>query len=139
MRQAVVQIPLLVKDYDDALHFYTEKMHFEVLEDTDLGGGKRWVVITPPCSKGAAILLTKASKEEQMVRVGNQTGGKVVIFLATDDVWRDYREMREKGIEFIHGPENAPYGTVAVFRDLYGNLFDLIQYAQDNVLAGRLQ
>lgn len=118
---------LVVADYDEAISFYTQKLHFELLEDTQLSPTKRWVLIRPRGSKGSAILLAKAANEEQLSRVGNQTGGRVFLFLHTDDCWRDYHEMVAQNIRFVRTPVEEPYGTVAVFEDLYGNLWDLIQ------------
>ncbi len=118
---------LVVADYDEAISFYTQKMHFELLEDTQLSPTKRWVLIIPKGSSGSAILLAKAANEEQLSRVGNQTGGRVFLFLHTDDCWRDYHEMVAHHIRFVRPPAEEAYGTVAVFEDLYGNLWDLIQ------------
>lgn len=129
MKQSVVFIALVVRDYDEAIQFYTKKLHFTLIEDTYLPEeNKRWVVIAPPGSAGTKILLARASKLEQESCIGNQTGGRVFLFLETDDFWRDYNEMISVGITFIREPKEAPYGTVAVFADLYGNLWDLIQF-----------
>ncbi|WP_428740252.1 VOC family protein [Tenacibaculum sp.] len=128
MKQSIVHIALVVKDYDEAIEFYTEKLSFEVIEDTyQPEQNKRWVVIAPPNSTGTTILLAKASKSEQEKFIGNQTGGRVFLFLNTDDFWRDYNEMTSKGVEFVRAPKKEDYGTVAVFKDLYGNLWDLLQ------------
>lgn len=122
---------LVVADYDDAIAFYTQKLHFTLIEDTVLSPTKRWVVVAPPGSgpDGCCLLLAKAANEEQSSRVGNQTGGRVFLFLYTDDLERDHSEMLAKGIEFVRPPSKEVYGTVAVFKDLYGNLWDLIQPA----------
>lgn len=129
MKQYIAQFALVVKDYDEAIEFYTTKMHFTLLEDTVLSETKRWVRIAPPGSVETCILLAKAASDEQILCVGNQTGGRVFLFLHTDDFWRDYHEMSAKGIRFVREPEQQVYGTVAVFEDLYGNLWDLIQPA----------
>lgn len=130
MKQELVQIALVVKDYDEAIDFYTSKLNFSLIEDTQLSAEKRWVVIAPPGSNGAKLLLAKASNEEQLSSVGNQTGGRVFLFLHTDDFWRDYSRMKENGISFIREPIKEPWGTVAVFEDLYGNLWDFIEPAK---------
>jgi catechol 2,3-dioxygenase-like lactoylglutathione lyase family enzyme len=128
MKQSIVHIALVVRDYDEAIDFYTKKLSFELIEDTyQPEEDKRWVVVAPPNSKGASILLAKASKEEQNNFIGNQTGGRVFLFLNTDDFWRDYKNMIQEGIEFVRDPKEAAYGTVAVFKDLYGNLWDLLE------------
>jgi catechol 2,3-dioxygenase-like lactoylglutathione lyase family enzyme len=128
MKQSIVHIALVVRDYDEAIEFYTQKLKFELIEDTyQPEQDKRWVVVAPSGSKGTTLLLAKASKPEQEPFVGNQAGGRVFLFLNTDDFWRDYNEMVEKGIEFVREPKDAEYGTVAVFKDLYGNLWDLLQ------------
>ena len=127
MQQQIVQLALLVADYDEAIQFYTEKLQFTLLEDTALSETKRWVVIAPPGTAGCRLLLAKAANAEQQSRVGNQTGGRVFLFLHTDDLWRDYHRMIAHQIRFVRGPVVEPYGTVAVFADLYGNLWDLIQ------------
>lgn len=128
MKQTIVHIALVVKDYDEAINFYTQKLHFTLIEDTyQPEQDKRWVVIAPPGSVGTTLLLARASKPAQEPFVGNQTGGRVFLFLNTDDFWRDYNEMVAKGIKFIRLPKEEPYGLVAVFEDLYGNLWDLLQ------------
>ena len=127
MKQEIVQLALVVDDYDEAIQFYTQKLHFTLVEDTVLSETKRWVLITPPGSAGCRLLLAQASTEEQRSRVGNQTGGRVFLFLHTDDIHRDYKNMSEQDIEFVRKPAVEPYGTVAVFKDLYGNLWDLIE------------
>ena len=127
MIRHIAQLTVTVRDYDEALAFYVDKLGFEQLEDTDLGEGKRWVRVRPPGSTGAAILLARAVGGAQQASVGNQTGGRVFVFLETDDFWRDYRRLVERGVAFVRPPREEPYGTVAVFEDLYGNLFDLIE------------
>ena len=127
MKQQLAHIALVVDDYDDAIKFYTEKLYFTLMEDTILSETKRWVLLAPPGSDGCQLLLAKAATDEQKSRVGNQTGGRVFLFLYTDDFWRDYRNMLGKEIVFVREPVTEPYGTVAVFRDLYGNLWDLIE------------
>jgi len=128
MKQQLAHIALVVDDYDDAIAFYTQKLHFTLVEDTVLSDTKRWVVVAPPGST-CSLLLAKAAGEEQRSRIGNQTGGRVFLFLHTDDFARDYADMRSRDIEFVREPVKEPYGTVAVFSDLYGNLWDLIQPA----------
>lgn len=140
MIQSVVNISLVVKDYDEAIDFYTNKLHFDLLEDTyQPEQNKRWVVISPPNSKGTCILLARASKPEQEDFIGNQTGGRVFLFLGTDDFWRDYNEMKSIGIEFVRNPQEQEYGTVAVFKDLYGNLWDLIQFKETHPMFKRVK
>lgn len=128
MRQSIVHVALVVRDYDEAIDFYTNKLHFSLVEDTyQPEQDKRWVVVSPPGSVGTTLLLAKASTAEQEAFVGNQSGGRVFLFLNTDDFWRDYEEMVAKGIKFVREPKNEPYGIVAVFEDLYGNRWDLLQ------------
>lgn len=127
MKQQIVHIALVVEDYDDAKKFYTEKLDFTLLEDTFLSETKRWVLIAPPGVPGCCLLLAKAVGDEQQSRIGDQTGGRVFLFLKTDDFWRDYKNMLHKGVRFIGEPRQEVYGTVVVFADLYGNLWDLIQ------------
>jgi catechol 2,3-dioxygenase-like lactoylglutathione lyase family enzyme len=127
MGQHIAQISLIVKDYDEAIAFYTQKLGFELVQDTPLTEVKRWVLIAPKNSKGCRLLLAKASNAEQFDYVGNQAGGRVFLFLYTDDFWRDYNQMLSVGIEFSEKPREENYGRVAVFKDLYGNLWDLIQ------------
>ena len=127
MKQDIAHIALVVNDYDEAIKFYTEKLNFTLIEDTMLSPTKRWVLIRPKNSDGCSLLLAKAATEEQKSRVGNQTGGRVFLFLFTDDFWRDYNKMLEDEIKFIRPPSEEEYGTVAVFEDIYGNLWDLIQ------------
>ena len=128
MTQSLDLVSLVVRDYDEALAFYVGKLGFTLVEDTPIPEQKkRWVVVAPPGSTGARLLLARASSPEQTARIGNQTGGRVLLFLHTDDFTRDYDAYRRNGIEFVRPPKREPYGTVAVFRDLYGNLWDLIQ------------
>lgn len=129
MKQQLAHIALVVDDYDQAIAFYTQRLHFTLVEDTVLSDTKRWVVVAPPGPPGCSLLLAKAAGDEQRSRVGNQTGGRVFLFLHTDDFERDYADMRSKGIEFVRPPVKEVYGTVAVFSDLYGNLWDLIEPA----------
>lgn len=137
MKQSIVHIALVVRDYDEALDFYLNTLNFELIEDTyQPEQDKRWVVIAPPGSRGTTLLLARASKPEQEPFIGNQAGGRVFLFLNSDDFWRDYNEMVERGIKFIRPPKVESYGTVAVFEDLYGNLWDLLQLNQDHPLAG---
>lgn len=127
MNQRIAHIALVVKDYDEAIEFYTQKLNFQLIEDTKLSEEKRWVLVAPPGSKDCCLLLAKAANEKQLSSVGNQTGGRVFLFLFTDDFWRDYNIMQAKNIHFVRPPHEEEYGTVAVFEDLYGNLWDLIQ------------
>ncbi|MBX2967534.1 MAG: VOC family protein [Cyclobacteriaceae bacterium] len=127
MKQELVHVSLVVDDYDKAIKFYTEKLSFRLLEDTKLSETKRWVRVAPPGSVGCSILLAKASSEEQLSRVGNQTGGRVFLFLHTDDFYRDYESLKQNNVVIVRGPSVETYGIVAVFSDLYGNLWDLIQ------------
>lgn len=129
MKQELANISLIVDDYDKAIKFYTEKLNFRLLEDTPLSETKRWVRVAPPGSTGCSILLAKASTEEQASRVGNQTDGRVFLFLHTDDFYRDYENLKRNNVLIVRGPSIEEYGTVAVFSDLYGNLWDLIQPA----------
>ena len=129
MQQQIAHITLLVNDYDEAIQFYTEKLSFIVVEDTILSETKRWVKIAPAGSNATCLLLAKAANEKEQSRVGNQTGGRVFLFLYTDDIRRDHKNMLEKGIVFVREPAVENYGTVAVFKDLYGNLWDIIEPA----------
>lgn len=140
MIQSIVHIALVVNDYDEAIEFYTQKLHFTLVEDIyQPEQDKRWVVVAPPGSAGTTLLLARASKPEQEPFVGNQAGGRVFLFLNTDDFWRDYREMKDKGIEFVREPKEDAYGTVAVFKDLYGNLWDLLQLKEDHPIMQRMK
>lgn len=132
MHQRIAHIALVVKDYDEAIEFYTKKLDFTILEDTKLDEKKRWVMVAPPGAKECSLLLAKAANEKQSESIGNQTGGRVGFFLFTDDFWRDYNKMVERGISFIREPNEFEYGTVAVFEDLYGNLWDFIQPNEQN-------
>jgi lactoylglutathione lyase len=127
MKQKIGAIALLVRDYDEAIAFYTQKLGFQLLEDTDLGAGKRWVRVAPPAAEEACLLLARADSPEQVAALGNQTGGRVFLFLHTDDFWRDYKVMKASGIRFFEEPRSEPYGTVVVFEDLYGNKWDFIE------------
>lgn len=139
MIQSIVHIALVVRDYDEAIAFYTQKLHFTLVEDTyQPEQDKRWVVVAPPGAPGTTLLLAKASKAEQEPFIGNQAGGRVFLFLATDDFWRDYEEMKALDIRFIREPKEQDYGTVAVFTDLYGNLWDLIQFRPGHPMSARL-
>jgi catechol 2,3-dioxygenase-like lactoylglutathione lyase family enzyme len=132
VKQQIAHIALVVADYDEALAFYTQKLRFTVVEDTyQPAQDKRWVVVSPPGSSGTTLLLARASTPEQAKFVGNQAGGRVFLFLRTDDFWRDYNEMVAAGITFVRPPAEQPYGTVAVFEDLYGNLWDLVQLSSE--------
>lgn len=128
MKQSIVHLALAVRDYDEAIEFYTKTLRFTLVEDTyQPEQDKRWVVVAPPGSDGTTLLLARASKPEQEAFIGNQTGGRVFLFLSTDDFWRDYNEMTDKGVKFVREPKSESYGIVAVFEDLYGNLWDLLQ------------
>lgn len=127
MNQSLAHIALVVKDYDEAINFYTQTLHFKLVEDKVMGPTKRWVMIAPPGSTGTTILLAKAANEEQQSRVGNQTGGRVFLFLYTDDIERDYKNLKDKKVTIVRELENQPHGKVVVFADLYGNLWDLIE------------
>lgn len=128
MQQTILHTALVVRDYDEAIEFFCHKLHFRLVEDTyQPEQDKRWVLVAPPGSSGSSILLARASSPEQESFIGCQTGGRVFLFLGTDDFWRDYSEMRSRGITFVREPKEVPYGTVAVFQDLYGNLWDLVQ------------
>ena len=137
MRQSIAHVALVVSDYDEAIAFFTQKLRFALVEDVyQPEQDKRWVIVAPPGSAGASLLLARASKPEQEPFVGNQAGGRVFLFLSTDDFWRDYHRMASEGIRFVRPPSEQPYGVVAVFEDLYGNLWDLVQYAAPPAPAG---
>lgn len=139
MIQSIVHIALVVRDYDEAIDFYTKKLNFTLIEDSyQPEQDKRWVVVAPVNSQGTTLLLAKASQPLQEEFIGNQAGGRVFLFLATDDFQRDYQQMQDKGIEFVRKPKIVDYGTVAVFRDLYGNLWDLIQFTAEHPMNRRL-
>ena len=128
MRQSLLHVALVVRDYDEAIAFYCGKLQFTLVEDTyQPEQDKRWVVVAPPGSHGTTLLLARASTPDQAAFVGNQSGGRVFLFLETDDFWRDYHAMRDSGIRFVRDPKEAAYGTVAVFEDLYGNRWDLVE------------
>lgn len=140
MVQSIVHIALVVKDYDEAIEFYTKKLNFTLVEDIyQPEQDKRWVVVSPPGSAGTTLLLARASKPEQEPFVGNQTGGRVFLFLHTDDFWRDYHKMVSRGIEFVREPKEQPYGMVAVFKDLYGNLWDFLELKDDHPISQRMK
>jgi catechol 2,3-dioxygenase-like lactoylglutathione lyase family enzyme len=140
MLQSIVHIALVVKDYDEAIEFYTKKLHFTLIEDTyQPEQDKRWVVVSPPGSTGTTILLARASNPEQEPFIGNQAGGRVFLFLGTDDFWRDYNEMISIGIKFVREPKEQSYGIVAVFTDLYGNVWDLVQFDENHPIAQRVK
>lgn len=127
IKQRIANIALVVEDYDDAIAFYTQKLNFQIIQDSDLGGGKRWVQISPPNANGTSILLAKATNEQQKQSVGNQAGGRVFLFLQTNDFWRDYQQMKSQGVEFTEEPRVEEYGVVVVFQDLYGTKWDLLE------------
>lgn len=127
MTRSIASLALVVRDYDEAISFFTEVLRFTLVEDTPMGEGKRWVVVRPSGSQGASLLLARATTPEQSAHVGNQTGGRVFLFLHTDDFWDDYHHLRSHGVKFAGGPREEPYGRVVVFFDLYGNKWDLIQ------------
>ena len=131
MKQQIVHVALVVRDYDEAIEFFTGKLGFTLVEDTyQPAQDKRWVLIAPPGSDNPRVLLARATTPEQEKAIGNQTGGRVFLFLGTDDFWRDYNRMREQGIEFVREPKVESYGTVVVFKDLYGNLWDLVEFTK---------
>ena len=128
MKQSIGYIALVVQDYDEAIHFYVSTLGFTLIEDTYVEAqNKRWVLVAPPGATESRLLLARAVGEEQSTRIGNQTGGRVFLFLHTDDFWRDYKAYKDKGVVFVREPKEEAYGTVAVFKDLYGNLWDLLQ------------
>jgi catechol 2,3-dioxygenase-like lactoylglutathione lyase family enzyme len=138
MRQSIIHVALVVRDYDEAIEFYTKKLRFTLVEDTfQPEQDKRWVIVSPPGSVGTTLLLARASKPEQESFVGNQTGRRVFLFLNTDDFWRDYNEMVSRGVKFVREPKKETYGTVAVFEDLYGNLWDLLELNEDRPTSER--
>jgi len=128
VERSIGLVTLVVRDYDEALAFFVDALGFAVVEDTPLGGGKRWVVVAPPGSQGASLLLAQAVTPEQAAHVGNQTGGRVAFFLHSDDFGRDYQHIQARGVRFAEEPRQEPYGTVVVFYDLYGNKWDLVQH-----------
>jgi lactoylglutathione lyase len=127
MRRTIGYVTLLIRDYAEAIAYFTRCLQFELIENTQLSDDKRWVLVAPPGGTGTALLLAKATTAEQMESIGNQAGGRVLLFLHTDDCWRDYREMSSRGVKFTEDPRTEAYGTVAVFEDLYGNRWDLVQ------------
>jgi catechol 2,3-dioxygenase-like lactoylglutathione lyase family enzyme len=127
MRQKIAHLTLLVRDYDEAIAYYTGVLGFHLIEDTPLGAGKRWVLVSPPGGDGAALLLARATTPAQTERIGSQTGGRVFLFLHTDDFQRDYQALRARGVSFEGEPRQEPYGQVVVFADLYGNRWDLVE------------
>ena len=138
VKQSIVHIALVVDDYDEAIAFYTQTLQFTLIEDTyQPEQDKRWVVVAPPGSVGTTLLLARASKPEQRPFIGNQAGGRVFLFLNTDDFWRDYNELTAKGVKFIRPPKEESYGLVAVFEDLYGNLWDLLQFKPNHPIMQR--
>jgi len=130
MKRHIAHIALVVRDYDEAIQFYTEKLHFTLVEDSVLTETKRWVLMAPGESSECCLLLAKAANAEQEAMIGNQSGGRVFLFLHTDNFHRDYESMVKEGVEFVRGPKVEAYGTVAVFKDLYGNLWDMIEPAK---------
>ncbi|MDP5172090.1 MAG: VOC family protein [Bacteroidia bacterium] len=127
MKQRIAHLALVVRDYDEAIAFYTETLSFTLVEDTRLSESKRWVLVAPPGATETCLLLAQAANDKQKASIGNQTGGRVFLFLYTDDFWRDYHAMLSKGVVFVRPPVEEEYGTVAVFADLYGNLWDLLE------------
>ncbi|NJB71852.1 catechol 2,3-dioxygenase-like lactoylglutathione lyase family enzyme [Saonia flava] len=132
MKQKIAHIALVVEDYDEAIEFYTKKLNFKLVEDTRLTDEKRWVVVSPPGANECSLLLAKAANERQSKSIGDQSGGRVFLFLFTDDFWRDYNAMTNKKVTFVRKPIVEEYGTVAVFEDLYGNLWDLLEPSATN-------
>ena len=138
MKQSIVHVALVVRDYDEAIEFYTKKLRFTLVEDTyQPEQDKRWVVVSPTGSVGTTLLLARASKPEQEAFIGNQSGGRVFLFLNTDDFWRDFNEMVSRGVKFVREPKKETYGTVAVFADLYGNLWDLLELNEGHPISRR--
>ena len=132
MSQHLGLVALLVRDYDEALSFFVDKLRFDLVEDSDLGSGKRWVVVAPPGARETRLLLARAANGAQAAQVGAQGGGRVFLFLYSDDFWRDYGALQTRGVTFREPPRQEPYGTVAVFEDLYGNRWDLVQPSRDD-------
>ena len=131
MNRSIAHVAIVVRDYDEAIAFYVDRLNFELVEDTyQPDQDKRWVVVRPPGDGNASLLLARASTPDQEAFIGNQSGGRVFLFLRTDDFWRDFAALSSAGVEFMRAPKTEAYGTVAVFRDLYGNLWDLIQYSE---------
>lgn len=136
MPQHIAHIALVVDDYDKAIHYYTDILGFALLEDTELSPDKRWVLVAPKGDKGCALLLAKAANEEQQSRVGNQAGGRVFLFLHTDDLQRDYKNYKSKGVSFLREPTTESWGSAAVFEDLYGNKWDLVERNKCSAVPG---
>ncbi len=132
MAQTLGHVTLVVRDYDEAVTFFTCALGFRVIKDIVLGQGKRWILVGPPKSQGTSLLLAQASTPEEVSRIGNQTGGRVFLFLHTDDFWRDYVEMKARNVKFHEKPREEAYGTVAVFEDLYGNKWDLLELKENS-------
>ena len=130
MNRSIAHIALVVDDYDEAINFYTEKLDFTLLDDTPQSETKRWVLVSPKGDGGCSLLLAKGVGDEQRSRIGNQTSGRVFLFLRTDDFWSDYETIKGKGVKFVREPKVEEYGTVAVFEDLYGNLWDLVEFSE---------
>lgn len=130
MAQKIGYVALLVRDYDEALAYFTRVLGFELVEDTPVDTQKRWILVAPHGAQGTRLLLARAASPEQASRIGNQTGGRVFLFLHTDDFWRDYHAMKGRGVNFQEAPREESYGTVAVFEDIYGNRWDLLQLRQ---------
>jgi catechol 2,3-dioxygenase-like lactoylglutathione lyase family enzyme len=139
MPQSIAQVTLLVRDYDEALSYFVDSLGFRVVEDQALPAGKRWLLVAPPGASGPALLLAQAATPEQLQSVGKQAGGRVFLFLHTDDFWRDYRLMLAANVKFLEAPRQEPYGTVAVFEDLYGNKWDLLQPIDSYVVQAQPQ
>ena len=130
--RSIALVALVVPSYDEAIAFYVDVLGFELVEDTDLGDGKRWVRVRPPGTLGATLLLARATTHEQAAAIGHQAGGRVFLFIETEDFWRDYRSLVDRGVELVRATRHEPYGTVAVFRDPFGNLFDLLEPTIDS-------
>jgi catechol 2,3-dioxygenase-like lactoylglutathione lyase family enzyme len=140
MKQSIVHIALVVRDYDEAIDFYVNTLGFELLDDTyQPEQDKRWVVVAPPGGSGSTILLARASKPEQEGFIGNQAGGRIFLFLNTDDFWRDFERLKQRGVRIVREPKQQDYGMVAVFADLYGNQWDLLQLNEDHPIARRVK
>ena len=131
MTRSIASVTLVVRDYDEAIDFFTKTLRFALVEDTPIGDGKRWVRVAPAGSTGASLLLARAATDNQFAHAGDQTGGRVFLFLETDDFWNDYDDMRAHGLRFVEQPRREVYGWVVVFLDLYGNKWDLVQYSKE--------
>lgn len=127
MKRKIAHFALVIPDYDEAIAYYTQILNFVLIEDTPLSTTKRWVLVAPMVDNECSILLAKAANDEQKASIGNQTGGRVFLFLHTDNFYRDYHDLTAKGVEFVREPSKETYGTVAVFKDMYGNLWDLVE------------